>query len=120
VAFVLFCEAKEEAMRIVLSLSALALAGAAAPPAIVSAPNLSPDDRDATVCRDRIQTVRAERGLPKLDRGDARADKPLLILAVDQRIGGCSVMVMKNDTSDIRPLPAPKDGPVRLERIPDQ
>ena len=58
------------------------------------------------ICRDRIQTVRRELGKPALE-GDASRGDPLLIAAVDKRIGQCSVMVMRNDTSDLRPLPAP-------------
>ena len=73
----------------------------------------------AAVCRDRIELVRQERGLPKLQRDTASPDEPLLIAAVDQRIGGCSVMVMRNDTSDIRPLPT-EDGPARLQPLPGQ
>ena len=71
------------------------------------------------VCRDRIQQVRDERGLPALDRRTASPDEPLLIAAVDQRIGGCSVMVMRNDLSDVRPLPT-QDGPPRMQRMPGQ
>jgi len=37
--------------------------------------------------------------------GDATRQDPLLIAAVDKRIGGCSVMVIRNDTSDFRSLP---------------
>ena len=71
------------------------------------------------VCRDRVQEVRDERGLPELDRGTASPDEPLLIAAVDHRIGGCSVMVMRNDLSDVRPLPT-KEGQPRVQRIPGQ
>ena len=69
------------------------------------------------VCRDRIQEVRRELGQPQLDR-DARAEDPLFIAAVDKRIGNCSVLVMRNDTSDVRPLPALPDGSPQLQRIP--
>jgi hypothetical protein len=62
----------------------------------------------SAVCRDRIQEVRRELGKPALDR-DAAPQDPLFIAAVDKRIDGCSVMVMRNDTSDIRPLPAPQE-----------
>ena len=62
------------------------------------------------ICRDKIQQVRAERGLPWVDRGTAvDPDQPLLIATVDHRIDGCSVMVMRDDTSDVRPLPEPRD-----------
>jgi hypothetical protein len=60
------------------------------------------------VCRDTVQQVRRELGQPVLER-DASPRDPLLIAAVDKRIGGCSVLVMRDDTSDIRPLPAPQE-----------
>src|SRR5690606_15089807 len=110
-------------MRIVLPLVALVLAtaGAAAPqPEIVPSMREIQAPGDGTaVCRDRVEEIRDERGLPKLDRDPADPGEDLLIAAVDMRIGGCSVMVMRNDTSDIRPLPAP-DGPPRVQRIPRQ
>ena len=59
-------------------------------------------------CRDRIHEVRRELGKPALER-DASPQEPLFIAAVDKRIGGCSVMVMRNDTSDVRPLPEPQE-----------
>jgi hypothetical protein len=62
------------------------------------------------VCRDTIQQVREERGLPWVDRGNAvDPDDPLLIAAVHKTIDGCSVMVMRGDTSDVRPLPEPRE-----------
>ena len=99
-------------MRIVVPLIALLLAtGATAPPTVVipvPAPNpTAPHDLAdgvSPVCRERIQEVRRELGKPELQRDTTRQD-PLLIAAVDKRIGGCSVLVMRNDTSDIRPLP---------------
>ena len=107
-------------MRLVVPLIALLLAtAAAAPPTATDSPDPSPGEKNAdvaevridptngkTVCRDTIQQVRAERGLPWVDRGTApEPDEPLLIATVDHRIDGCSVMVMRNDTSDVRPLP---------------
>lgn len=70
------------------------------------------------VCRDRVHEVREERGLPKLDDKSANADEPLFIAAVDKRIDGCSMLVMRNDTSDVRPLPAMPEHSPRLQRIP--
>lgn len=110
-------------MRIAVSLIALLLATGAAP-----APHFQPVLPDSSVltarqaanCRDRIHEVRDERGLPRLDRDNAASDEPLLIAAVDRRIDGCSVMVMGNDTSDVRPLPAPPEGPAKVRRIPGQ
>jgi hypothetical protein len=56
-------------------------------------------------CRDRITTAREELGQPRLERQPASPDKPLLIYAVDKRVGGCSVMVMHGNINDIRPIP---------------
>lgn len=64
-------------------------------------------------CRDTIRHVREENGQPALRKETADPDQPLLIAAVDHRIDGCSVMVMRNDVSDVRPLPKiPKSGPL--------
>lgn len=60
---------------------------------------------EAAECRDRIHLVRAERGLPLLQRDTASPDEPLFIAAVDHRLDGCGVLVMRNNTSDIRPVP---------------
>jgi hypothetical protein len=111
-------------MRIALSLAALTLTTAGSP--AIATPEPQPRLGDlrgaaaqASVCRDRIEQVRDERGLPKLDRGTATGDEALFIAAVDHRIDGCSVMVMRNDTTDVRPLPAAKPGPL-LRKIPGQ
>lgn len=93
-------------MRVLLPLIALVLTTAAS--AQQTVPVQAPPDAATQVCRDRIQQVRREFGQLALDR-DASPQEPLLIAAVDKRIGGCSVMVMRNDTSDIRPLPAPQE-----------
>jgi hypothetical protein len=78
--------------------------------------NISPAAKDNTRanCRGRIVTTRAELGLPKLPDDGAKASDPLLIAAVDKMIGGCEVLVMRDDTSDIRPLPQFQDGPGKL------
>jgi hypothetical protein len=68
-------------------------------------------------CRSRIETVREERGLPRLQRDNAAPDRPLLILAVDKRIDGCEVLVLRNNTADIRPLPEFEEGPARLQPL---
>lgn len=60
---------------------------------------------EAADCGDKIVEARAERGLPRLDRKPANADEPYLIAAVDKRIDGCSVMVMRDNLVDIRLLP---------------
>ena len=97
-------------MRVAVPLIALLLATSAsaqqAPiqpmPGPITGRVLAPDNPDA-VCRDRIQEVRRELGQPPLEQ--ALREDPLFIAAVDKRVGGCSVMVMRNDTSDLRPLP---------------
>ncbi len=69
-------------------------------------------DPDPANCRDRIRKVREDRDFPKLQRETASPDEPLLIAAVDHRVNGCSALVMKHDTSDIRPLPQVDEGPL--------
>jgi hypothetical protein len=112
-------------MRVALSLIAVTLAtGAAAEPSGAPQPvppepvpgAMSVRTDQKAVCNDRIELVRQERGLPKLQRDTASPDEPLLIAAVDRRVDGCSVMVMYNDTSDIRPLPEPQ-GEAQVQRI---
>ena len=70
--------------------------------------------RSPEECRDRIEQVREENGQPALRRETADPERPLLIAAVDHRIDGCSVMVMRHDTSDVRPVPEAPDGPVQM------
>ena len=101
-------------MRIALPLIALGLAAGAgaqtAPMEPAPVPWTGPEigaEGSSAVCRDRIHEVRRELGKPALER-DASPEEPLFIAAVDKRIGGCSVMVMRNDTSDFRPLPEPR------------
>ncbi len=106
-------------MRRWIAISALALCTAAAPAEKPGSPGFGnravpslPEDlqREGAVCRDKIHAVRAERNLPMLDRQTADPAEPLLIAAVDRRIDGCSVMVMRSDLSDIRPLPEVSKG----------
>ena len=112
-------------MRFALSLIALTLAtgalaeSAGAPKAVPQEPvpgTLSAATDSEVVCRDRIHEVRQERGLPKLQRDTATPEEPLLIAAIDRRIDGCSVMVMRSNTADVRPSPAP--GEARMRRLP--
>ena len=126
-------------MRMILSLSALVLsvgASAAPPQAVASAevsrtpalPNTLPkgfnssrNEADSPVnCQGRIETARAERGLPKLDRDTAKPGEPLFIAAVDKRIDGCEVLVMRDNLSDIRPLPQFATGPGKLTPLNGQ
>ena len=124
-------------MRMILSLSALVLSvgASAAPPQPAPAldtalapktdspsqltPNvfrIAPADKDqeAVNCHGRIVTARAELGLPKLPDDGAKSDEPLFIAAVAKSIDGCQVLVMRNNTSDIRPLPQFEDGPGKM------
>ncbi|UYV14779.1 hypothetical protein [Porphyrobacter sp. ULC335] len=106
---------------ITLPLAALALVTAAeAPPpsdpdsqaqaATPAAQSVTPSDRQ---CRDVITQAREKAGMPPLlDREPASPDKPYHIYAVDRREAGCSVMVTAGNPADIRPLPAPSDGPM--------
>jgi hypothetical protein len=68
-------------------------------------------------CRGKIERVRQERGLPKLDRGNATDERPVAILAVDRQVDGCEVLVMKDNASDIRPLPHFSDGPAHMRPL---
>lgn len=107
-------------MRITLPL-ALLLATGAAPPTTSQGSSSGNSPRQVpevqidptsgtTVCRETIQQVREERGHPWVDRGSApNPDEPLLIAAVHKTIDGCAVMVMRDDTSDVRPIPGPQE-----------
>ena len=66
-------------------------------------------------CEQTITQVRNANGQSSLRREGAAPDDADMIAAVDHRIDGCSVMVMHNDTSDVRPVPEPDD---RVELIP--
>ena len=111
-------------MRIALPLVALVLTTGAAPapePAwpILPTPTLQgPPGPGEAVCRDTIHEIREGRGLPELEDKEISADEPLFIAAVDTRIDGCSMLVMRSDTSDVRSLPAMPEGPPRVQRIP--
>jgi hypothetical protein len=110
-------------MRVAFSLIAFTFAtGAAAPQAVPPEPvpgAFAAQADPRAVCRDRIHEVRQDRGLPMLQRDTAKPDEPLFIAAVDKRIDGCSVMVMRNNLADVRPLPAPDAGPL-FRRVPRQ
>jgi hypothetical protein len=65
-------------------------------------------------CRGRMVTARAELGLPKLPDDGAKPGDPLFIAAVDRLADGCEMLVMRDDLSDIRPLPQFQDGPGKM------
>lgn len=73
-----------------------------------------PAEPNEAGCSDRIALVRAANGQPKLDRQPASPERPYLIAAVDKRVDGCAVMQMYHDVDDLRPLPAPPDGPAKV------
>lgn len=75
---------------------------------VISAPN-------TTDCADRVREARDLAGLPRLDRRTADPDKPELIWAVDYRLDGCGVLVVKDNPEDIRPVPKTSD---KIELIP--
>lgn len=60
-------------------------------------------------CRDRIQKIRKETGQPALDSPPASVERPQLLYAVHREEDGCSMMVMKGDIEDVRPLPKTKE-----------
>ncbi len=70
---------------------------------------------DIDECEQTITQVRDANGQPSLRREGAAPEDAEMIAAVDQQIDGCSVMVMHNDTSDVRPVPEPED---RAELVP--
>ena len=102
-------------MRIAFPLIALGLAAGAgaqtAPVEPAPVPWTGPEmgaEGSSAVCRDRIHEVRRELGQPELRR-DASPEEPLMISAVDMRVGACSVLVVHNQAGDFRPLPEPRE-----------
>ncbi|NTZ42113.1 hypothetical protein G7A66_03185 [Altererythrobacter sp. SALINAS58] len=71
------------------------------------------DEMETNDCRGQIHTIRQERELHSLE-GESDAKEPYAIKAIDQRIDGCSVMVMHHDINDVRPLPDVQANPVGL------
>jgi len=66
-------------------------------------------------CEEQIRKVRSDAGQPEIEREPADAENPLMLAAAHQTIEDCPVLVMKHDTSDIRPVPDLREGPVRIE-----
>ena len=110
-------------MRQAIVIAALLACNAASPPPepSITEPEIRelqvPAEPGEAVCRDRIHTVREERALPTIKRETVDPDAPLLIAAVDHRIDGCSVMVMRHDTRDVRPIPKPDERAPLLRRL---
>lgn len=77
-------------------------------PSEVTTPN------DFGRCADRIRQARKELGLPQLKNEPASPDRPLLFYAVNRIEEGCGVLVMKGNPNDIRPIPEPPEGPIRM------
>lgn len=79
--------------------------------AIETVERVRPDAINDQNCRDKISNARQLLGQPPLlNREPASPTNPHLIYAVDRRQDGCSVMVMKGDPDDIRPLPSRMEG----------
>jgi hypothetical protein len=71
--------------------------------------------RSPEQCRDKITQAREDAGKPPVnDRAPASEERPFLIYAVDKRVDDCAVMVMYGDVNNVRPLPLPSDGPLRV------
>ena len=66
-------------------------------------------------CEQTITQVRNANGQASLRPDGARPEDAEMIAGVDHRIDGCSVMVMHDDTSDLRPVPEADD---RAQLIP--
>lgn len=65
-------------------------------------------------CRDTIEHAREANGQPPLERLDDAAPQVMLFKAVDQEIDGCDVLVMAEDTDDIRPVPRASQNRARI------
>lgn len=71
------------------------------------------ETKAAPDCGDTVTQAREDAGKPALlERERASPDKPHMIYAVDKRLDGCAVMVMKADPTDMRPLPKAAEGPL--------
>jgi hypothetical protein len=71
------------------------------------------ETKAAPDCGDTVTQAREHDGKPPLlEREPASPDKPHLIYAVDKRLDGCAVMVMKGDLTDMRPIPKAAEGPL--------
>ncbi len=118
-------------MRLTLALSALVLStgASAAPPQVAPVPKVETPagalpsvfrnsaqngDQAQANCRGRIVAARAERSLPKLPEDGAKPGDPLFIAAVDTMIDSCEVLVMRDNLSDIRPLPQFQNDPGKI------
>lgn len=101
-------------MRLVLTLSA-PFAIAATTPIPAQPPETTKQELSEN-CSGRIERIREERDLPKIENETTLPGEPLMLAAVDQRIDGCAVMMMHGNTSDVRPLPEFREGPA--QRMP--
>lgn len=78
----------------------------ASPTALAATPSIGLPERN---CRDTIQQVRQERGLPMIQRDTADADEPILFAALDYDIDGCDVLLTAEGP---QPLPLVPEGPI--------
>ena len=103
-----------------MKLAMLAIAGMAVASAAIAAENTTPllpegDDRvpelatdEERNCEATIESVRAERGLPRIERGPSQGDEAILYKAVDHEIEGCDVLLVADGS--VRPVPVPDKG----------
>lgn len=68
-------------------------------------------------CEEQIRKARSDAGQPEIEREPADPEKPLMLAAVHQTIEDCPVLVMKQDTSDIRPVPERRERSLAIEKI---
>ncbi len=77
-----------------------------------------PDQVSASAeCRDRLHKAGVANETPPSSTLEIEEPEALMLWAVDKRIDGCSVMVVKDNPDDVRPIPdiAPRSG---LTQIP--
>lgn len=77
---------------------------------------LRPDFLAGNKCReDKLPTAGNPGRQPRFERGPASADMGQIIYAVDRRIDGCSVVLVKND--NIQPLGQMRFSPEEMAEI---
>lgn len=105
-----------------LPLSALILLNAADAPAQPPLPavpeaviiELQPFEPPAAACQDNATPTKNEPARqPRFEREPAMPDSGQIIYAVDRRIDGCSVILVKGAARTVRPLPEQSDDPLQ-------
>lgn len=97
---------------------ASALAVAAVPTQPAPRDLVLPRQKVEHACTAAVVAARAGAG-PAVGVPQTTKEKEVLLLsAVDKRVGGCRVLVMAANSTDIRPEPAPATGGAQLLRRP--